>query len=78
MAAFQQNGVALKYIKTQLSPSQNSSPSKDDICPICQDDESTDTKWCEVNNCKHKFHKKCMDEWLKVQKTCPMCRSSLI
>ncbi len=24
-------------------------------------------------NC-HRFHKKCVDKWLKFNKTCPMCR----
>ena len=44
MAAVQQNGDARMYIKIQLSYYTKSSPSEDDICPICQDDESTNTE----------------------------------
>ena len=25
-------------------------------------------------DCSHKFHKKCVDHWLKKQRTCPLCR----
>ena len=88
LAAVQQNGHALKYVKEQtpeicLTARQQlacytlCSPS-DDICPICQDDESTDDQWCDVNNCKHKFHIGCIEGWLLLQKTCPKCRGCLI
>ena len=78
MAAVRQNGDARKYIKIQLSYYTKCSPSKDDICLICQDGESTDTEWCEVNNCKHQFHICCIESWLPKQKTCPKCRGCLI
>jgi hypothetical protein len=29
-------------------------------------------------NCKHSFHKKCIDKWLKKNATCPTCRDPLI
>ncbi|KMZ71820.1 hypothetical protein ZOSMA_174G00160 [Zostera marina] len=28
--------------------------------------------------CEHGFHSKCVEEWLKTQPTCPMCRTYLI
>ena len=28
--------------------------------------------------CKHIYHKKCVDKWLKQDYSCPMCRSSEI
>ena len=24
--------------------------------------------------CYHKFHKKCIEKWFKISKTCPLCR----
>ena len=42
-------------------------------CDICLDDfkkgEST-----KVLNCKHDYHTKCVDPWLKQHTTCPKCR----
>ena len=28
-------------------------------------------------NCNHNFHKKCIDEWLDVNPTCPLCRQDI-
>jgi hypothetical protein len=78
LAAVQENGEAIEYIKIQFVCYTNSSPSEDDICPICQDGESIDNQWCELNKCKHKFHIECIDGWLLKQRTCPKCRGCLI
>jgi len=29
-------------------------------------------------NCKHCFHKKCIDKWLKKNASCPICRDKII
>jgi hypothetical protein len=29
-------------------------------------------------NCKHFYHKKCIDKWLKINARCPICRDELI
>lgn len=42
-------------------------------CPICGDD-ATD---CETT-CGHKFHKKCLGQWLKKKKICPYCREEVL
>lgn len=94
MAAVLENGQALKFVKEQtpdlcMAAFQQiknankyyyleSAAPEDNLCPICQDDESTDNEWCEINKCKHKFHISCIEQWLQVQKTCPKCRSCLI
>lgn len=46
-----------------------------EICPICCDDKSQD-KYVETY-CKHIFHKKCLDKWLKFRRNCPICRRDL-
>lgn len=27
--------------------------------------------------CRHEFHKKCVDPWLKIKQNCPMCKCSI-
>ena len=46
-------------------------------CPVCLNDMDVGD---EVRNlpCKHIFHKDCVDEWLRVNASCPTCRSSII
>jgi len=41
-------------------------------CSICIDSVEKD-KFC-YEKCNHVFHKKCLREWLKQNKTCPNCR----
>lgn len=47
----------------------------DNVCIICfehikKKDSFTDT-------CLHTFHKKCIEDWAKIQNTCPVCRKEL-
>ena len=39
-------------------------------CSICLEE------YCNIvtNNCKHYFHKECLQSWLKKQLSCPLCR----
>jgi len=47
------------------------------VCPICLTDyEAGDELRCLP--CKHSFHKKCVDEWLLVNATCPNCRTTIL
>lgn len=54
---------------------------KEDInCSICIDDYKENDILimflCD-NVHPHHFHKKCCDEWLKISKTCPLCRTDI-
>ncbi|KFK43661.1 hypothetical protein AALP_AA1G156600 [Arabis alpina] len=42
-------------------------------CPICLDEWSKGDVAAEMP-CKHKFHSKCVEEWLGKHATCPLCR----
>jgi len=39
-------------------------------CPICQEGV-VDVK----TKCGHYFHQKCLENWCKISKSCPMCRN---
>ncbi|CAB4399373.1 hypothetical protein RhiirA1_406311 [Rhizophagus irregularis] len=52
-------------------------PNSDDaVCSIClepyEDGVELRRLWCS-----HHFHKECVDEWLKLNKKCPMCREDV-
>lgn len=46
------------------------------VCPICQCDYEHKEKVRELD-CKHVFHVKCIDEWLSLHATCPLCRKNV-
>jgi predicted RNA-binding Zn-ribbon protein involved in translation (DUF1610 family) len=46
---------------------------QDSICPICHMKIGKEEKAWECPNCKQKFHRKHMEEWVKVHRTCPSC-----
>lgn len=51
----------------------------DKFCTICQDTIKKGEHKTQLCDCKHTFHKKCLNKYLKVQKInfeCPVCRCS--
>uniref|UniRef100_A0A4W3JY77 E3 ubiquitin-protein ligase DZIP3-like n=1 Tax=Callorhinchus milii TaxID=7868 RepID=A0A4W3JY77_CALMI len=46
---------------------------EEDPCVICHE-ELVPSEDCYMLECKHVFHRKCIDHWLKEQSTCPICR----
>ncbi|CAD8080713.1 unnamed protein product [Paramecium sonneborni] len=51
------------------------SPAKDQECIICLD--LLEKYQCRFTSCKHIFHDQCLNEWLQIQQTCPLCRENL-
>ena len=49
-------------------------------CAICLENISTDPAKLEKNVkvlwCAHVYHKKCINDWLEKNDTCPTCRST--
>ena len=39
-------------------------------CPICQD-AGADVRF---NTCSHTYHRTCISQWWRINRTCPMCR----
>lgn len=52
----------------------------DDTCPICTNDYKSDPHPLVVElpcNSKHRFDLECIGPWLKLNKTCPLCRTDV-
>lgn len=50
----------------------------DTVCSICISDYVESEILRIMPQCRHYFHRDCVDQWLKVNGSCPICRSSLI
>ena len=48
--------------------------SMDDNCAICQEEVAPDSDIRTINQCKHAFHKGCIDQWFDRSVFCPICR----
>jgi hypothetical protein len=46
---------------------------ENEICSICCDEIAPKTYVRRMPECKHMFHQKCIDNWLKMKPTCPNC-----
>ncbi len=58
-----------------MQSNTNNNYNNNKICSICLDNITFFNKTLQ---CKHEFHKSCIDGWLKNNTTCPMCRSQII
>ncbi|MCD7471259.1 hypothetical protein HAX54_011593 [Datura stramonium] len=47
------------------------------ICAICLGEYSAGETLRCIPECEHCFHVECVDKWLKMNSTCPVCRNSL-
>lgn len=63
------------YKKTVLGESRRL-PKDDDTCAICLSKYEPREALRTIPECNHYFHLDCIDEWLKLNATCPMCRNS--
>ncbi|KAI8546034.1 hypothetical protein RHMOL_Rhmol07G0084500 [Rhododendron molle] len=64
------------YPKTVLGESRRLPRPDDGPCCICLSEyrEKDTIRW--VPECNHCFHVDCIDEWLRMSATCPVCRTS--
>ncbi|KAE8676531.1 putative RING-H2 finger protein ATL71 [Hibiscus syriacus] len=47
-------------------------------CSICLADYKSNDRLRLLPDCNHLFHVKCVDPWLRLNPTCPVCRTSPI
>lgn len=57
-------------IYTYVNPNANN-----DLCSVCLDDmRPREPSIVEMTKCRHTFHQDCIDRWLTIHSTCPICR----
>lgn len=64
------------YPMTVLGASKRLPKASDSICAICLSEYQPKETIRTVPACNHYFHTHCIDEWLKINATCPVCRNS--
>ncbi|XP_057511716.1 putative RING-H2 finger protein ATL21B [Actinidia eriantha] len=64
------------YPKTMLGESKRLPNPNDGTCPICLAEYQPKDTLRTIPECNHYFHATCIDEWLRMNATCPLCRSS--
>ncbi|GMJ03861.1 Arabidopsis Toxicos en Levadura 96 [Hibiscus trionum] len=64
------------YPITVLDESRRLSRPGDNTCSICLCEYQANEKLRTIPDCKHYFHAVCLDEWLKRNSACPLCRNT--
>ncbi|KAJ0669007.1 putative chromatin regulator PHD family [Helianthus annuus] len=63
------------YTKVVLGESKRLPGHEDATCPICLSEYHVKEMVRCIPECRHCFHAECIDEWLKMNGTCPVCRN---
>ncbi|XP_071739597.1 RING-H2 finger protein ATL20-like [Rutidosis leptorrhynchoides] len=63
------------YTKVVLGESKRLPGHADAACPICLSEYNVKEAVRCIPVCQHCFHVDCIDEWLKMNGTCPICRN---
>ena len=61
--------------KVKITP-KLSEESEKNPCPICQEKYQIEDQVVKPS-CHHMFHKKCLETWLNIHNTCPICRKEV-
>ncbi|XP_010469020.1 PREDICTED: RING-H2 finger protein ATL22 [Camelina sativa] len=65
------------YKKVELGESRRlPTGSNDVVCSICLSEYATKESVRCLPECEHCFHTECIDAWLKLHSSCPVCRSN--
>ncbi|XP_058224239.1 putative RING-H2 finger protein ATL21A [Rhododendron vialii] len=64
------------YPKTVIGESRRLPRPNDGTCPICLAEYQPKETLRTIPECNHYFHAKCVDEWLRMNATCPLCRNT--
>lgn len=64
------------YEKVVLGKSRRVPGPNDECCWICLSEYNSEETIRCIPECKHCFHADCIDEWLRMNITCPVCRNS--
>ncbi|KAI3862145.1 hypothetical protein MKW92_020625 [Papaver armeniacum] len=64
------------YPKITLGESRRIPTPNDGTCSICISEYCPKDTVRTIPDCKHCFHAECIDEWLRMNASCPLCRTS--
>ncbi|KAF4353201.1 hypothetical protein F8388_014669 [Cannabis sativa] len=64
------------FPKIELGESKRLPKPNDNTCPICLCEYEPKETLRTIPECNHYYHAGCVDEWLKMNATCPLCRNS--
>ncbi|XP_021764318.1 putative RING-H2 finger protein ATL21A [Chenopodium quinoa] len=64
------------YPKVVLGESRRLPKADDMYCPICLGEYMPKESLRTIPDCGHCFHVDCIDEWLQLNASCPVCRNS--
>ncbi|KAL3570592.1 hypothetical protein D5086_027841 [Populus alba] len=64
------------YPKIVLGESRRLPKPDDNTCSICLCEYKHKETLKTIPECKHCFHSDCIDEWLRLNASCPICRNS--
>ncbi|CAN1264116.1 Putative RING-H2 finger protein ATL21A [Linum perenne] len=63
------------YPKMVLGESRRLPKPDDNTCSICLSEYNPKETLKTIPDCHHLFHAECIDEWLRLNGTCPICRN---
>ncbi|XP_057627180.1 RING finger protein 215 isoform X3 [Chionomys nivalis] len=70
--------ASLKTRRCRLNRAADSLPEPGtETCAVCLDN-FCNKQWLRVLPCKHEFHRDCVDPWLMLQQTCPLCKFNVL
>ncbi|XP_028794836.1 putative RING-H2 finger protein ATL21A [Neltuma alba] len=63
-----------KYPMTRIGDSGRLPDPNNNVCSICLSDYQPQDSLRTIPDCNHYFHANCIDSWLRMNATCPLCR----
>lgn len=63
------------YPKAQIDDLGQVPRPNDDLCAICLSEYQPKETLRTIPECAHYFHAHCIDQWLKKNASCPLCRN---
>jgi len=63
--------------KKMISYEELLKDNNDNNCTICLEEFNNDEEIIKLK-CNHLFHSKCIDDWIKKNQSCPLCRLNLL